>query len=175
MRLIVISDTHGSLKHIPDILARHPHDVAFHCGDFCYPREKAPELTYVRGNCDSDMEVPEENVIRIGPLLIFQTHGHLYGVKQTPMRLRYKAIETGANLVLFGHTHEITAIEDDGILYVNPGSLLLPRSYTLPTYAVLDVEEAEKDKVKITVSFYSMGGRKQPGLSRDFLLPRAND
>ncbi|WP_306737841.1 metallophosphoesterase family protein, partial [Acinetobacter baumannii] len=67
---------------LAEILARHPHEAAFHCGDFCYPRAEAPAFTYVRGNCDSETEVPEERMIEQGPLRIFQTHGHTYEVKQ---------------------------------------------------------------------------------------------
>lgn len=172
MKLIVVSDTHGSTEHLPAILARHSHEAAFHCGDFCYPRGQAPEFTYVRGNCDSDMDTPEEKVTELGPLRIFQTHGHIYGVKQSAMRLRYRAMEVGANLVLFGHTHEITAICENDILYVNPGSLLLPRSYFSATYALLIAEQNEEG-VRVEVSFYSPEGKEQPGLSRTFMLPPA--
>ncbi len=172
MKVIVVSDTHGSVEHLPGILERHSHAAAFHCGDFCYPREQAPEFTYVRGNCDSDMDAPEEKVTELGALRIFQTHGHTYGVKQSAMRLRYRAMEEQANLVLFGHTHEITAIQEDGILYVNPGSLLLPRSYFLPTYALLTIEE-RGGGVQVEVSFRSPEGKKQPKLERTFILPSA--
>jgi putative phosphoesterase len=173
MRLVVVSDTHGSTEYLSAILARHPHVAAFHCGDFCYPREQAPEFTYVRGNCDIDREAPEEKISEIGPLRIFQTHGHTYGVKQTAMRLRYRALEAQANVVLFGHTHEVTSVVEENILFVNPGSLLLPRSHTVPTYAVLDVTEAEHD-VQIEVAYYSPDGKHQPRLGGIYRVPRAN-
>jgi putative phosphoesterase len=170
MNLIVVSDTHGDVQHLSAILARHPHAAAFHCGDFCYAREQVPEFTYVRGNCDIDRTVPEERVTEIGSLRIFQTHGHVYDVKQNAMRLRYRAMELQANLVLFGHTHEVTAICEDDILYVNPGSLLLPRSYFSPTYALLTIEENEAF-VNVEVSYYSPEGKKQPALTRIYTLP----
>ncbi|MFT9849819.1 metallophosphoesterase family protein [Aneurinibacillus sp. REN35] len=171
MNVIVVSDTHGSVQHLSEILTRHPHAAAFHCGDFCYPLEQAPEFTYVHGNCDNEIGVPEERVIELGSLRILQTHGHTYGVKQNPMRLRYRATEVGANLVLFGHTHEVTAVYEEGILYVNPGSMLLPRSYFSPTYALLTIEEDGEDR-RVIVSFYSPEGVEQSGLRRVFPLTR---
>ncbi|WP_027414850.1 metallophosphoesterase [Aneurinibacillus terranovensis] len=169
MKILVVSDTHGSTEHLPGILQRHRPDYVFHCGDFCYSRKSFSDFSYVRGNCDIDSQVPDENITDIGSIRIFQTHGHLYRVKETVMRLKYRALEANASLVLFGHTHVPACVQENGILYVNPGSLLLPRRYPVPTYALIEwpeecPEEKNGETVEMTVVFYSETGEKQQRL-----------
>lgn len=172
MKLVVVSDTHGSTEHLATIRARHPKAHFFHCGDACYPLAEEPDFIYVQGNCDNDRTMPRELVTELDKLVIFQTHGDSYGVKQTGMRLRYRALETGANLVLFGHTHVPTCVQDDGVLFVNPGSLLLPRSHPAPTYAVLDVGTSE-EFIQIVAVFYTPDGEQQSGLGGVYSIKSA--
>ena len=37
----------------------------------------------VRGNCDYDSGYPERLVVKLGDVIIAQTHGHLYGINFT--------------------------------------------------------------------------------------------
>ena len=55
-------------------------------------------------------------------------------------RLRYRAEEVGASVVLFGHSHVAGALIEDGIVYINPGSIRMPRGRSEKTYALLDLE-----------------------------------
>lgn len=169
MKLVVVSDTHGSTEHLAAIRERYKEARFFHCGDACYPIAEEPEFVYVKGNCDHDRTMPEERIMEQDGLVILQTHGDAYGVKQTGMRLRYKALEVGANLVLFGHTHVPTCVQDDGILFLNPGSMRLPRSYPIATYAVLN---GKKDGACITVevTFHALDGTQQDGLGGTYQL-----
>ena len=142
MKLLVVSDTHGEKDPLTQVIERHRGDEiqVFHCGDFCFPSATYPGITYVRGNCDRDEEILYENIIEIGALRILHVHGHQYKVKETSLKLQYRAMELGANLVFFGHTHIPTCVKNKNILYLNPGSLLVPRFYPVPTYAVVTIE-----------------------------------
>ncbi|WP_047150587.1 YfcE family phosphodiesterase [Aneurinibacillus tyrosinisolvens] len=175
MKFLVVSDTHGSTEALSSILERHPGLDVYHCGDFCYPRAQFPGFTYVHGNCDFDPATPAETVLNVGSLRIFQTHGHTYGVKEALTRLHYRAAELGANLALFGHTHVPAALLNEGILLLNPGSLLLPRLYPVPTYVVVETEDepAEgEDEISLHVTFYSSAGERQEKLGGSYHVRR---
>ena len=51
---------------------------------------------------------------------------HEYGVKMSPLRLRYRAEELGVDVALFGHTHWVFYENLNGIIYLNPGSVGSP-------------------------------------------------
>ena len=59
---------------------------------------------------------------------IFITHGDLYGVKDGMTNIYYKGKEVEADIVLFGHSHIHQITEYDNIIFMNPGSISLPRS-----------------------------------------------
>ena len=54
------------------------------------------------------------------PRLLFCTHGHLFGPQNVPPLARGAAL-------LYGHTHVKEIVSRDGILFVNPGSVSLPK------------------------------------------------
>ena len=90
----------------------------------------------MRGNCDifAPLEDEEQTVIFDG-LKIFMTHGHRYMVKSGYTVAIEKALAKGADILLFGHTHQpvsiiISAGEKVGdtvakkdLLVFNPGSI----------------------------------------------------
>lgn len=174
MKLLVVSDTHGEKDPLLQVMERHRHDQyqVYHCGDYCFPAHSFPNINFVKGNCDRDENVQEENIIEVGGIRILQVHGHRYKVKETSLKLQYRAMELGANFVLFGHTHIPTCVMNKNILYLNPGSLLIPRFYSVPTYALATVENpGNKEKIKIEVDFFSLYGERQKGYGGVFYLP----
>ena len=68
----------------------------------------------------------------------FLTHGHRYSVKDGILKLKYKALETGADIVLYGHTHIAKIDYEEGIWYINPGSAAEPRDGS-PSFAIIDI------------------------------------
>ena len=46
-----------------------------------------------------------------------------------------------ADIAIFGHTHTPLCIEEEGILYLNPGSVSLPRQVTYRSIVILDIED----------------------------------
>ncbi|WP_347549385.1 metallophosphoesterase [Pseudalkalibacillus hwajinpoensis] len=170
MKVLVVSDNHGSNEELDLLVKRHGNDVAgmIHCGDseFNYDAEEmAPFQLRVRGNCDFDSRYPNEIAEFIGEKTIFATHGHLYNVKMTIMKLAYKAEETNADLVCFGHSHEAFALYEEGTLFLNPGSISLPRKPAIKTYAIVDWSERE-----VRVTFYDETGESVADISRTFTL-----
>ena len=133
MRIAIVSDTHRSDKYIN--VARNyikNAEILIHLGDNTDDVEKLTkgfegEVYSVSGNCDYGSKMPSEQIIELGDKRIFITHGHNYGVKYSLNNIYYRGKELNADIVLFGHTHEALVLEEDGIIFMNPGSISLPR------------------------------------------------
>ena len=153
MRILVMSDTHGEVNSIKQV-RQHVGtvDAVFHCGDSELDASHASleSAFVVRGNCDWDSSFPEELVAEINGVKIFMAHGHLLQVKSTMLPISYRAQELGADVVLFGHSHLLGTDQIDGTVFVNPGSLELPRGRKEKSYAIV-----EKSLVEWTVTFFS--------------------
>ena len=80
-----------------------------------------PVLYAVRGNNDyySTCTLPWDLLIELGGVRIYMTHGHRL---VSLMNLAYKAQECGAQVALFGHTHQALCETVQGVLLLNPGS-----------------------------------------------------
>ncbi|MFN4215629.1 MULTISPECIES: metallophosphoesterase family protein [unclassified Exiguobacterium] len=147
MRFLIVSDSHGLTEELLSIFNRHEQEIddAFHCGDSQLALVDEHLLPYrtVRGNCDFGGDLPLERVetTPVGTILI--VHGHHHDVKYDLNRLRYRAEEVGASVVLFGHSHVAGALIEDGVVYINPGSIRMPRGRSDKTYALLDLENGE--------------------------------
>jgi putative phosphoesterase len=160
MSVLILSDTHGLVQEVKQVVDRHQVEMILHCGDFCVDKRKEPfaGMQLVRGNCDTATDVPLERTVTWNGLTIYQTHGHLYGVKSSLLKLHYRAEEVGANVVLFGHSHFPVSTVERGILFVNPGSLQLPRGFDKPTYAVLAKQAESPEGHQLEVVFYDHKG-----------------
>jgi putative phosphoesterase len=153
MRIVVMSDTHGETNSIDQV--RHavgPVDAVFHCGDseLDTQHESLQGAFVVGGNCDWDSSYSAEVFTEVNGVKVFMAHGHLWQVKSTMLPLSYRAQEVGANVVLFGHSHVLGAELIDGMLFVNPGSLELPRGRKEKSYAII-----EKTPFEWVVTFFS--------------------
>ena len=93
------------------------------------------KILAVRGNCDAEVDqMLLEFPMMSDYLMVFHanhrclvTHGHLPLPPLSP-----------GDIVISGHTHVPRLEEDNGILYVNPGSTTIPKSLSKPGYAVMD-------------------------------------
>lgn len=142
MRILVVSDTHGSDSDLRRALLAQPKaEVVVHLGDGEAELERAkhsfPEKMFlqVRGNCDWGSALPAAGEYTVDGVKIFYTHGHLYGVKSGLYSAVCAARERGAQVLLFGHTHNALTDYDEGLYLMNPGSL----SGWKPTYGTLDL------------------------------------
>lgn len=139
MRVVgVISDTHGLLR--PEAVALlSGADHIVHAGDIGSAdiisklRDIAP-VTAVRGNNDKGSwaeTLPASKVIDINGRLLFVLHD-MADLDVDPVAARIA-------VVIAGHSHKPSAVEKDGVLFLNPGSAG-PRRFKLPiTVATLRV------------------------------------
>ncbi|MGM0841833.1 MAG: metallophosphoesterase [Bacillota bacterium] len=151
MKLLVVSDSHGSNEELFELSEKYQSavDAMIHCGDSELSADDQALSPYlvVRGNCDMDARLPDNLVEKVEGHSIMVTHGHLYGIKMSLMKLRYQAEEVGAQFVFFGHSHTLGAEMNNGTLFLNPGSILLPRGRIERTYALVEASEQE---IKVT-------------------------
>ena len=144
MRIGVISDTHRNASCIEQLAGKiKALDVLIHLGDnvddiSIIEKYYKGRIINVKGNCDFSTSTPNDRVEDICGKKIFLTHGHKYNVKEGLFKLRYKALETGADIVLYGHTHIGKIDFEEGIWYINPGSASEPRDGA-PSFAIIDI------------------------------------
>lgn len=147
-KILVISDTHGRTDNLDCILPKvKPLDQLIHLGDVGRDVDYIEVVAecaccFVSGNNDFYSELPRERIIKINDVPIFLTHGHYYYVNSRKDFVRSAAIQRGAKIALFGHTHVPYLEEEGGILVANPGSLSLPRQADhRPSYLLLFIGE----------------------------------
>ena len=130
MRVLVIADVHGRMGAFRQALEAQPtaRTVLF-LGDGLRQVEDAaedyPDRTFytVPGNCDfSPGSAPVRQEILGGKKFYF-THGHIHDVKYSLYRIDLAARQAGADIALFGHTHQPYEEYADGLYLFNPGSL----------------------------------------------------
>lgn len=148
MRILVVSDTHGNYPAALVILEQSAAQLLVHLGDevddarTIEPLLEIP-LLKVAGNCDHGATEPREIVVVIAGKRVFITHGDRYRVKLGLESLKRKAAELQAEVVLFGHTHIPGVWNEDGVLLVNPGTLMAGSS--LQSYALLTITDEAVD------------------------------
>ena len=132
MKILVMSDSHSSLRFMHSCIQTVQPDVMIHLGDFFEDAQAVAEdyphipLIQVPGNCDRwrvSPGEPEIIVTRVDGVDMYLTHGHLHGVKMTLGNLLREARKCNVRAVLYGHTHIADCYqEDDGLWVMNPGS-----------------------------------------------------
>lgn len=110
MILGILSDTHGDTDAVKRVYAALPNaDAWAFLGDgqreANWLREHSAKPVYtVKGNCDAG-DIAEEQVITLGGVRIFMTHGHAYAIALNSYRLMLRAQELDCAVALYGHTH----------------------------------------------------------------------
>lgn len=142
MRILVASDSHSSYDRLRRAVMKHKEaEVVVFCGDGAsdideIKREFTDKMIIaVRGNCDFCCESPNIETITLEGKKLFITHGHIYNVKYGLYKLSLAARESGADIVMFGHTHESLELYDDGMYIFNPGAI----SGYEGTYGLVDI------------------------------------
>jgi hypothetical protein len=150
LRFLIVSDTHGRYERLFKLIKKTgPYDGLIHCGDAQLSRKSLEQhigcpLYIVKGNCDTDVNLPLREEIILEGHKILIVHGHRENVKWDLQNLWYTADEVNAEIVFYGHTHEIDSTHLGDHWFVNPGSLELPRG-TKPSYAVMTLENGKLD------------------------------
>ena len=145
MKIIVVSDTHGSYRSFKQVMELHGSaDIFVHCGDsrgeLDRILEEYPDKRFytVKGNCDAYTSLPGAAEFTAGGVRFWATHGHIYTVKYGLYDLYCAAREKNADVVLFGHTHVPTDVLNEGVRLFNPGSLGYGN-----TYGVIEVKDGQ--------------------------------
>lgn len=131
-KILVVSDSHGNgnaLQTLAPLVAEN--DYIIHLGDGAGDmkelRAQYPEKVFVcAGNCDFFSPLPPCGELEVEYLKIFYCHGHHYGVKSGLDNLVAEGKRRGADILLYGHTHQACIENREGILLINPGSLRYP-------------------------------------------------
>lgn len=132
MKILVLSDSHSALSFMRRCIDAIQPDMLIHLGDYVKDAdaiaEEYPDIPFYRvpGNCDLfRLQQPMADIVKptIYGRKFFLTHGHLHGVKSQLIRLVSDARASGADVVLYGHTHEAYCEQlEDGLWIMNPGS-----------------------------------------------------
>ena len=157
MKLMIASDLHGSARCVRKLLERYEEekagkllllgDLLYHGARNALPEEYGTmdvsemlnavqeELLCVRGNCDSEvdqsvLEFPiraDYCLLYTKERMVFATHGHLYDESMPPK------IKDGS-ILLCGHTHVPACREHGSFVYMNPGSVSIPKGGSTHSY-----------------------------------------
>ena len=164
MKWMIASDIHGSACYCDKLLTQYQKEGADRLlllGDILYhgprndlPREYAPksviamlnplaqDILCVRGNCDTEVDqmvldfpiLADYAVLPVGRRLVYATHGHVHNLKNLP------PLAPG-DVLLHGHTHIPAWTEfGEGNLYLNPGSVSIPKEGSAHSYMTLEGE-----------------------------------
>lgn len=160
MKFLICSDIHGSAyycRKLIEAIEKEKADRVILLGDILYhgprndlPKDYAPKeviamlnplkdkLLCVRGNCDTEVDqmvldfpvLADYAVIPVGDRLIYATHGHNYNEGKLP------PISNG-DILLNGHTHVPKCKALGNYIYMNPGSVSIPKEESPHSYMTL--------------------------------------
>lgn len=161
MKLMIASDIHGSAyycKKMIDAFHREKADRLLLLGDILYhgprndlPKEYQPkkviemlnnmkeELLCVRGNCDTEVDqmvlefpiLADYAILSLNDRTIFATHGHQFNRDNLPM------LKEG-DILLNGHFHVPAGERIGKYIYLNPGSISIPKENSEHSYMIIE-------------------------------------
>ena len=161
MKYMIASDIHGSefyCKKLIEAYKAEKADRLILLGDILYhgPRNDLPEgyvpkkvieilnamkneILCVRGNCDTEVDqmvldfpiLADYAIITAGERLVYLTHGHNFNEGNLP------PLQNG-DILLHGHTHVPRCTEHESYVYLNPGSVSIPKENSWHGYMILE-------------------------------------
>ena len=145
IKLLIFSDSHGEVGDMLDITEREKPDEIIHLGDHLRDAETLsfafPDIPMARvpGNCDSWTGVPDCLVLEREGVRILLAHGHQWRVKSGPDLAEAAARESGADILLYGHTHAAECRQEGNLWVMNPGTV--GGKYARATYGVIEMKD----------------------------------
>ena len=157
MKLLIASDIHGSAQYCRQLINAIKKEEATKVlllGDLLYhgPRNNLPaeyspkdvatmlngikeKLLCVRGNCDTEVDqmmlefpvLSDSALVYFNGITIYASHGHH----------DFPALQSG-DVVVSGHTHVPVNYVKDGVRYINPGSVSIPKEDSWHGYILLE-------------------------------------
>lgn len=158
MKILIVSDSHGRIKNLETVINKvSPIDLFIHLGDFegseDYVEAIVPcKVEMVSGNNDYFNGLDRDKIIKIGKYIIMLTHGHRYGVNYGVEQIKDIALQHGASIVMFGHTHRPLIDLNSSVWAINPGSITLPRQEGgKPSFIIMDLDS--KGEAHFTLNY----------------------
>lgn len=166
MKIMVASDIHGSAYYCKEMINafnKEKPEKLLLLGDILYhgprnelPKEYSPKsvieqlnsikenILCVRGNCDSEVDqmvlefpvLADYCILYVNNRMIFATHGHLFNENNLP------PLKKG-DILLNGHTHIPKCVEYNNYLYLNPGSVSIPKGNSKNGYIIITEESVK--------------------------------
>ena len=149
MKVLIVSDIHGGYNNLLKVINDNKDfdlllilgDILSGYSDFNFElidllNSYNTKIIAVRGNCDRDVEkldfsMDNEYIMTsIDNKIFFLTHGHLYD--------RHSNLNIDYDVYIQGHTHVPVMLEENNILYLNPGSVTLPRGGSIKSYILYE-------------------------------------
>jgi hypothetical protein len=161
MKFMIASDIHGSEYYCRKMLQAYDVEKADRLvllGDLLYhgprndlPKDYAPkaviellnarkeDILCVRGNCEAEVDqmvlefpvLADYAILSVGDRMIFATHGHNHNESKLP------PLHKG-DILLCGHTHVPKCVEHETYIYMNPGSVSIPKENSHHGYMILE-------------------------------------
>ena len=161
MKWMIASDIHGSEYYADKMLKAYKSEKATKLlllGDLLYhgPRNDLPfgynpkkvinilndlnkELICVRGNCDAEVDqmvldfpiLTDHIILETEFFTIYMCHGHHENDERPPLM-------NNDYLLLCGHTHVPSIKVHDHYIYLNPGSISLPKNNSKHSYMIIE-------------------------------------
>ena len=174
MKLMFASDIHGSAYYcakLKELYEKEKCEKLILLGDLLYhgprndlPKDYSPKevisilnsmktkLLCVRGNCDAEVDqmvldfpiLADYMIMYSAGRMIFITHGHTYNNEKLP------PLNHG-DILIHGHTHIQAAEDMKTHIYINPGSISIPKNgnensymiYSDGTFIIKNLEQKE--------------------------------
>lgn len=161
MKWLIASDIHGSAYYCRMLIEAfkvEKSDKLLLLGDILYhgPRNDLPkgyapkevisilndmkkDILCVRGNCDTEVDqmvlnfpiLADYAIINEQGTLIYATHGHNFNSASLPPI-------NPRDILLHGHTHVPVCKENPDHIYINPGSVSIPKENSPHSYMILE-------------------------------------
>ena len=161
MKWLIASDIHGSAYWCRKLIENYKEEKADRLillGDVLYhgprndlPEEYAPkqviamlnemkdDILCVRGNCEAEVDqmvlnfpvLADYALIDLGEKMIYLSHGDVYNESKVPPRKK-------GDILLHGHTHVPKCVEHENYIYMNPGSISIPKENSRHGYMTLE-------------------------------------
>lgn len=161
MKIVFLSDIHGvydNLNVIEKILENDKIDKLIVLGDLYYPgpnyngglkinslaiknflMKYSENLICMRGNCDSNVDIKASDfpicdglsMIYVDGLNIYITHGNEYSMEKNRKL-------TNKGILVYGHEHIPYIKKSEDMIYINVGSISIPKNGNLPTYMIYE-------------------------------------
>ncbi len=161
MKILIASDIHGSAyycRKLAKAFESEKADRLLLLGDILYhgprndlPKAYAPKeviallsplkdnIFCVRGNCDTEVDqmvlpfpiLADYCVIPIGDRILYATHGHKFSPDNLPPLGK-------GDILLNGHTHMPKCVQNEDYIYMNSGSVSIPKESSPHSYMLLE-------------------------------------